>query len=155
MSPFSRLSSLLRGRNRVDPEVLGPYGEAIGPILQQLGRIYPHWRAALEREALEDELANIASIQRWEAAGLAERLQAQQAPAPLARQQAELQSIASHTARAAQLLSNSYRFHHSSTRCDGQALMLDVEERFQALRRTLVEIGLSVAPESDDAPSVR
>jgi hypothetical protein len=155
MSPFSRLSSLLRGRNRVDPELLRPYGEAIGPLLLQLGNIYPHWRAALEREALEDELANIASIQRWEAAGLVERLQAQQAPAPLTRQHTELQSIASDTARAAQLLSNSYRFHHSSTRCDGQALMLDVEERFETLRRTFAGMGLSVSPESGGAPAAQ
>ena len=90
--------------------------------------------------------------QRWEAAGLAERLQAEQPPAPLTRQHAELQGIATDTARAAQLLSNSYRFHHSSTRCDGQALMLDVEERLAALRRSLEQCGVTVPPESDDAP---
>jgi hypothetical protein len=155
MSPFSLFSGLLRGRSRVEPEELLSYGEAVGPVFERLANIYRQWRAALEREAPEDELANIASIQRWEAAGLVERLQPELPPAALSRQHAELQGITSETARAAQLLSNSYRFHHSSTRCDGQALMLDVEERFAALCRKLGQLGISVPPASDDAPAAR
>ena len=156
MAPIERLTGLLRGHARPDPRELERYGSAVTPLAAQLGRLYRRWRTDLELDAPQDDLANSASIQRWEAAGLRERLAAVEPPEGLARLHAELVALTVETARAAQLLSNGYRFHSSSARCDGQALMLESEARFDSLRTSLARAGLSVEPDGgDDARSGR
>jgi hypothetical protein len=148
MPPLERLTGFLRGQPRLEPAELERYGAAVRPLAEELGRLYLRWRDGLELDAPQDDLANSASIQRWEAAGLSERLAAVAPPAALARLHAELAALTLDTARAAQLLSNGLRFHSSRARCQGQALMLDAEARFATLRGNLARVGLSV--ELDD-----
>jgi hypothetical protein len=145
MSTLSRLTDLLRGTPRIDPDELRSYEQAIRPILDHLAGIFVRWRESLELDSPQDELANAASIQRWEAANLIDLLHQVPTPAPLLKAHGELEALALSTARAAQLLSNGYRFHSSNARCDGQALMLTSEQRFQSLCRTLERSGLSVS----------
>ena len=147
MAPIERLAALLRGRARVEPDELERYGAAVRPLAEQLDRLYQRWRADLELDTPEDDLANSASIRRWEAAGLGDRLAAIEPPRPLARLHAELAAVIAETTRAAQLLSNGYRFHSSRARCDGQALMLEAEARFGSLRESLARVGLSGGPD--------
>lgn len=149
MPGLDDLSRLFRGRARVEPAELERYASAVGPLVEQLGGLYRRWRADLELDGPDDDLANAASIQRWEAAGLRDRLAALDPAASLARAHADLVALAADTARAAQLLSNGYRFHSSRARCDGQALMLEVEERHAALRRSLEELGVSFGADAD------
>lgn len=149
MPGLDDLTRLFRGRIRVEPEELGRYGEAAGPMVEQLGALYRRWRDDLELDAPDDDLANSASIRRWEAAGLRGRLLDVEPPPALARLHAELIGLTENTARAAQLLSNGYRFHSSRARCDGQALMLEAEERHASVRRTLEQLGLSFPADAD------
>ena len=114
-------------------------------MTERLGALYARWRQDLELLSAEPEMANAASIQRWEAAGLLDRSRTVQPPAALLRAHSELRSIIADTARAAQLLSNGYRFHSSRARCDGHALMLASEARFSALCESLAASGLSIA----------
>jgi hypothetical protein len=151
MLPLRRLSDLLRGRLQSDPAELRAYSEAVRPEIERLDDLFAGWRRALELNSDEDEMANAASIQRWEAAGMIDRLRRIQPPTGLTWAHAELQSLAGDTARASQLLSNGYRFHSSRARCEGQDLMLTAEERIRALVRTLAQNGISVAPGAGDA----
>ena len=144
MAPLNRLSHLFRGRARIAPAEIEAYSTAIKPLAERAGALYARWRHDLEIDTHEDELANSASIQRWEAAGLLDHLRSIQPPKPLARTHAELQSVITDTARAAQLLSNGYRFHSSNARCDGQALMLASEERFTAICRAFEQSGVAL-----------
>lgn len=156
MLALQRLAAKLRGRGSVDSAAVDTYGAAIGTIVERLGQAYTRWRESLELDSSDEELANAASIQRWEVAGLLEPLGSLQPPAALGRSLQELGSLVLDTSRAAQLLSNGYRFHSSSARCDGQALMLQSEERFAALRRSLAEQGLNVGlAAGDDAEEIR
>jgi hypothetical protein len=156
MSPLRRLLAALRPRPQIPGEELSRYGEALAPLLSQLGSLYRAWRRDLELNTGEDELANTSSIQRWEAAGLVDRIQAVQPPEPLTRTHSALVTAAQDTTRAARLLSSGYRFHSSSARCDGHALMLETEARYVALRRELADWGLSVPPDGDGAaPAAR
>jgi hypothetical protein len=155
MSPLSRLSALFRGRARGEPAELEAYGEVVGPVSERLGTLYTRWRQDLELLSAEPEMANAASIQRWEAAGLLDQLQPVQPPPRLVRAHSELKSIIADTARAAQLLSNGYRFHSSRARCDGHALMLASEARFGALRKSLAASGLSIADTTDGGRAAR
>jgi hypothetical protein len=150
MSPLQHLTSLLRGRPRIDPAELGRYASAIRPPAERLGGLYARWRRDLEVDSKAEEHANAASIQRWEAAAVRDQLAAVPPPAPLAKLHAELAALADETARAAQLMSNGFRFHNSDARCDGHALMLASEERFASLRRALERQGVSVAPAAPD-----
>jgi len=149
MTPLERFTGLLRGQPRLDPDELERYGTAVRPLAEQLGRLYARWRADLELDAAEEDLANSASIQRWEAAGMSERVTAVEPPPPLARLHAELAALTVETARAAQLLSTGYRFHSSRARCEGQALMLEAEARFGSLRQSFARLGVSVEPSAD------
>ena len=149
MVRFDGLTGLFRGRPRVEPEELQRYREAVVPLVEQLGGLYRRWREDLLLDAPEPDLANSASIQRWEAAGLRDRLVVIEPPAALARAHGDLAVLAGDTARAAQLLSNGYRFHSSTARCDGQALMLASEARFGTLSQTLARLGLSVEDGAD------
>jgi hypothetical protein len=135
---------LFRAGPKVTPPELNAYGERLAPITGRLRGLYARWRETLEHLSREDELANTASIQRWEAAGLLDELRPIQPPEPLAQAQVELESIVADTARASQLLSNGYRFTSSRARCEGQALMLASEERFQKLCQALSEDGVNV-----------
>jgi hypothetical protein len=141
---FPRLTALFRAGPAVSPTELQSYADAVGPLLERLGGLYVRWRQSLELDAQEEVLANAGSIQRWEAAGLRDRLRGVEPPAGLARAHAELILVAANTARASQLFSNGYRFHSSSARCDGHALLLASEERFAALRADLERRGISV-----------
>jgi hypothetical protein len=141
----------LRPRPRISGEELRRYGEALSPPLSRLGSLYQAWRRDLALNTGEDELANTSSIQRWEAAGLADQMREIQPPEPLTRTHNALLSAALDTARAARLLSSGYRFHSSSARCDGHALMLDSEARYAELRRELADWGLTVVPDGDGA----
>jgi hypothetical protein len=135
---------LFRAGPKVTPPELNAYGERLAPMTGRLRGLYARWRETLEHLSREDELANTASIQRWEAAGLLDELRPIQPPEPLAQAQVELESIVADTARASQLLSNGYRFTSSRARCEGQALMLASEERFQRLCQALSEDGVNV-----------
>ena len=147
MSALRRLLSALRPRPQVPGEELRRYGEALSPLLLQLASLYQDWRRDLELNTGEDELANTTSIQRWEAAGLVDRIQAIEPPEPLTRAHSGLLTAALDTARASRLLSSGYRFHSSNARCDGHALMLEAEARYAELRRELADWGLSVPPD--------
>jgi hypothetical protein len=147
MSPLHRLTKLFRGRDKASPVELRSYGQVVIPIAGRLENLYTRWRQDLELVSAEDELANAASIRRWEAAGLLDRLRPIQPPPPLTRTHNELEAVITDTARASQLLSNGYRFTSSRARCDGQALMLECQERFEALRRSMQECGVR---EADD-----
>ncbi len=152
MPSLTHLTSLFRARARVEPAELERYTLAIRPIVAQLGALYSRWRSDLEVDSMQEDQADAASIQRWEAAALRDQLAAVTAPAPLVRLHADIETLASDTARAAQLLSNGFRFHSSRTRCDGHALMLDSQARFDTLRRGLAQHGISVElPAGDGA----
>ena len=155
MSPLNRLSALFRGRARVEPAELDSYGEVVGPVTARLATLYARWRQDLELFSAEPEMANAASIQRWEAAGLLDQLRPVRPPTTLVRAHSELASIIADTARAAQLLSNGYRFHSSRARCDGHSLMLASEARFGALCKSLVASGLGIASITDGAGAGR
>jgi hypothetical protein len=142
--PLNRLSHLFRARATVDPDELKNYSDALRPVAERLGALYGRWRQDLELISREDELANAASIQRWEAAGLLDKLRPLQPPSALARDHAELRTVVLETVRASQLLSNGYRFCSSSARCDGHALMLACQERFETLCANLAQSGISV-----------
>lgn len=154
MPSLTHLTSLFRGRARVEPAELQRYTSAIRPIVAQLGALYVRWRTDLEVDSMQEDQADAASIQRWEAAALRDQLAAVVAPAPLARLHADIEALAGDTARAAQLLSNGFRFHNSRARCDGHALMLESQARFDTLRRGLGRHGISVerAAGDDAAP---
>ena len=124
-------------------------------MLSGLAGIYARWRRDLAMDIGADEFANAASIQRWEAAGLMERLRSTPPPPELSRQHGDLAAVAADTARAAQLLSNGYRFHSSRARCDGQALMLAAEQRFATICGALEQRGISVPRDGDDVPPAR
>lgn len=149
MPSLNRFADLFRSQQRVDPTQLQAYADIIVPALQRLADIWTRWRQDLVLEAREDDLANAASIQRWEAAGLLERLQALEPPAALERCHAELLEVVHDLVRATQQLSNGYRFHSSRARCDGHALMLATEERFTALRRAFAQRGFSAGGGAD------
>lgn len=155
MASLSRFADFFRPHQRVDASQLQSYGDSVLPALERLAEIWTRWRQDLELETPEDDLANAASIQRWEAAGLLERLQAIQPPPTLARCHAELLEIVHDLVRASQQLSNGYRFHSSRARCDGHALMLATEARFHALRRAFAESGLSAALGADGDAAAR
>jgi hypothetical protein len=123
-------------------------------LVDRLGTLYRRWTDDVEIDASDDDLANAASIRRWEAAALRDRAQAIDPPPTLAREHEELVALAGATARAAQLLSNGYRFHSSSARCDGQALMMESEARHATLRRHLELLGVSF-PAAADADAAR
>jgi hypothetical protein len=142
--PLTRLSDLFRARATVDPDELKSYSNSLRPVAERLGALYARWRQDLGLISREDELANAASIQRWEAAGLLDRLRALQPPSALARDHAALEAVLLETVRASQLLSNGYRFCSSNARCDGHALMLACEERFKTLSANLAQSGVSV-----------
>jgi hypothetical protein len=142
--PLNRLTSLFRARAIVDPDELKNYSDALRPVAERLGALYGRWRQDLELISREDELANAASIQRWEAAGLLDRLRALEPPSSLAREHGVLEALLLETVRASQLLSNGYRFCSSSARCDGHALMLECQERFETLSANLAQSGVSV-----------
>jgi hypothetical protein len=142
--PLNRLSDLFRNRAIADPDELNSYSDALRPVAERLGALYGRWRQDLELISREDELANAASIQRWEAAGLLDRLRPLQPPSALARDHTELETVLLETVRASQLLSNGYRFCSSSARCDGHALMLACQERFERLCANLAQSGVSV-----------
>lgn len=142
MPSISRLAKLLRGRPGIDIAELEAYGQLVGPVIRRLDELYADWRDGLAQDIPDQERANEASILRWEVASLFDRLRSSHPPAALTRGHDELQKIAFATARAAQLLSNGHRFNSSRTRCDGQALMLDCQERFTTLSDTLARYGL-------------
>lgn len=149
MPGLDDLSRLFRGRARPEPEALDCYATAVRPLLEQLRSLYQRWHQDLELDAPDDDLANAASIQRWEAAGLRDRLAEIEPPPPLARAHADLLALVTDTVRAAQLLSNGYRFHSSRARCDGQALMLEADERFRPLLQNLEQLGVRFAADAD------
>ena len=145
MPSLEDLSGLLRGRRRPDPAELEVYARAITPLVERLGALFVRWRRDLEIDAPADDLADAASIQRWEAAGLRDALGEITPPPALTRLHADLLEVTADTVRATQLVSNGYRFHSSNARCDGHALMLAAEERHTALRQALDRQGISVA----------
>jgi len=151
MRGLRKLNGLFRPRAALSAEELQAYADAVGPLIEQLGALYLRWRQSLELDAPDEQLANAGSIQRWQAAGLRNTLRCIMPPPALTRPHAELVAIATSTARASQLLSNGYRFHSSSARCDGHALLLSTEEHFTALRTELERQGLSVHPGPADA----
>jgi hypothetical protein len=144
MRGLRKLNGLFRPRAALSADELQTYADAVGPSIEQLGALYLRWRESLELDAPDEQLANAGSIQRWQAAGLRDSLRRITPPPALARPHADLVAIATSTARASQLLSNGYRFHSSSARCDGHALLLSTEERLAALRAELERRGLSV-----------
>jgi hypothetical protein len=144
MRGLRKLNGLFRPRTGLSAAELQAYADAVGPSIERLGALYLRWRQSLELDAPDEQLANAGSIQRWQAAGLRDTLQGITPPPALTRSHADLVAIATNTARASQLLSNGYRFHSSSARCDGHALLLSTEERFAALRTELERQGLSV-----------
>lgn len=150
MSVLHRLLRLIGIRPSLDPARLQTYAEAVRPMAAQLEALYLRWRRQLESDLPENEMADAASIQRWQAAGLFDQLGRLEPPAAFVKAHTTLKSLTWDTARASQLLSNGYRFHSSRARCDGQSLMLSSEERFEALRRGLTARGLSVEPAAGD-----
>lgn len=150
MSLFSNLFRL-RQRPSVDPRELAAYAELVQHTFGRAIQLHEAWfaEAALGRD--EEDLANQAAIHRWEAAGLADGLRRVGPPAGFARAHQLLVEVLERMARAARLLSNGYRFHNASTRCDGQALLLDTAARLRRAQKLYEQQGLSVAPAASEA----
>ena len=151
MPPLRHITNLFRGRPAVEPAEADRYGAAVQPLLQDLYELFVRWRQDLELDSPEEGLANAASIQRWQAASIRDQLVAVERPVAFSKLHDDLGTIALDTARAAQLLSNGYRFHSSRARCDGHALMLTAEARLDALLRALADYGVSVEHAAHDA----
>ncbi|MCC7104542.1 MAG: hypothetical protein IT307_05315 [Chloroflexi bacterium] len=150
---FSQLFGI-RGKPPVDPRQLAEYGALAQHVFSRTAALHEAWFVKASLEGQEEDLANVAAIHRWEAAGLAVILKQVEPPPGFTRAHQQLVDVVERVARASRLLSTGYRFHSSSARCDGQALMVETAQRLRLVQRRLEERGISVAPgEQNVAPS--
>jgi hypothetical protein len=97
------------------------------------------WLKTRDEEPDNEQLANAASVHRWELARLTQEVR-QQTPPPRAQAlHAELAACLDDYSRAFHLLGTGERYNRSDTVCDGQALLVDTGTRLQRLEKLLGE----------------
>ena len=140
------LGRLFQKSPRSDPLQLEAYASAVRPLFSRVSALYEAWFERFSLEARDEDLANLAAINRWETAGLLEAARLLDPPKGLERAHGILLRVLERSARGSHLLSSGYRFNSSRARCDGQALLLEGAERLLHCQKLLEQCGVSVAP---------
>jgi hypothetical protein len=141
----------LLGHNSQPSKELVAYARQVQPLARRAQRLYRVWLARAQDIPKPDELANAASVLRWEFASAADRLAAIVPPPRAARLHAQLLACQTDATRAAQLMGAGYRSTTYSTVCDGQSLFSRTDERMGFLLDQLTRW----APEVSGADSTR
>jgi hypothetical protein len=148
VNPSRWLRGLFRRSSRIDPEHARDYQAAVTPLLERADCLYQQWVEQVESLTDDERIANIASIQGWEMASLAERLGACTPPPGLETVHANCTRAFELARRAGRLLSTGYRYHSTDALCDGHASLDDARQLYLSAMARLIE--LSSPPESDD-----
>lgn len=91
------------------------------------------WNDLVQLSPDDPQLANVASVNRWEMLKVAEELGQLEVPRAAAARHREIRDAVQSSARACQLLANGYRFHKADAMCDGHILLLDTMDRLNRL----------------------
>jgi hypothetical protein len=101
------------------------YRSEVEDIVTRVHEMFDGWLRLREYESDNFELANAASVNRWELMRLVKLTERLNPPRSLNTAHRDLQNAVVGAARACQLLANGYRSHKSEAVCDGQALLVE------------------------------
>jgi hypothetical protein len=134
------------GFDRQPNEELVAYARQVQPLVRRAKRLYRAWLARAQDLPNPDELANAASVLRWEFATALESLAAVAPPSRADRVHAQLRAGLTDAARAAQLIGAGYRSTTYGTVCDGQSLFARTDARMSEILELLSGWAPDVSP---------
>ncbi len=135
--PFGSLIRRIRPLPAAEAEALVTYRDAVAPLVERVVGIRDEWLEAAGGQPVDEQIANTASVRRWELARLASQL-AEVAPTVVAASaHQQLRQAVEDAARGCQLLATGARSHKSEAICDGQVLLVKAAE---SVERVLLEI---------------
>jgi hypothetical protein len=149
------VARLLGYRSKPSEELVA-YAREVQPVARRAQRLYRVWLDRAQDIPKPEELANAASVLRWEFASAADRLASIVPPPPAARLHAQLLACQTDATRAAQLMGAGYRSTTYATVCDGQSLFSRTDERLglllEQLSRWAPDLGQADASRLRPAP---
>ena len=131
--PFASLIRRLRPLPRAEVEALAAYRDRIAPVALQVSEVRDRWLEMVAQHPVDDQLANSASVHRWELSRLAADMEGIEPPPVAASVHHQVRRAVGDAARGCQLLATGSRFHKSEAICDGQVLLVDAAESLQKL----------------------
>jgi hypothetical protein len=130
-------SRLFRGASALPrPEVVS-YARRVHPFVSRAERSFRLWLVNGQDVGTTEDLANTASVQRWEYANWYDALSDVDVPAEALKLHDQLLAVLRECARAAQLLSVGYRSTTYATVCDGEYLLTRAHESVSLIARQL------------------
>ena len=112
---------------------LASYRERVAAIAQRVGVVRDEWLETVGQDPVDAQVANVASVHRWELSRLASEADALVAPVVAANVHQQVRRALSDAARGCQLLATGSRFHKSEAICDGQVLLVGAAETLERM----------------------
>lgn len=118
-------------------QTLRAYYAGILPLAQRASGFHDQWLDLRNLAEDDQQLANAASVHRWETTRLVDELRAQTPPARARPIHGNLVACLNDFSHAFQLLATGTRYHRTEALCDGQALLVDCGARLQRVCQAL------------------
>ena len=131
--PFTSLIRRLRPLPAAEAEALAAYRERLAPTAHRVGSVRDEWLEAAARDPVDMQLANTASVHRWELSRLLAEVDALEPPPVAASAHQQVRRALEDAARGCQLLATGSRSHKSEAICDGQVLLVGAAESLERL----------------------